>query len=82
MLKSFRYICQSKQILYLSVVLLLELAAEGQGRPMILKPESFRHYVDYFNKMEEENIKQAIPNDSAWVWMKKNIPLSLASYLN
>lgn len=75
MLKSFRYICQSKQILYLSVVLLLELAAEGQGRPMILKPESFRHYVDYFNKMEEENIKQAIPNDSAWVWMKKNIPL-------
>jgi len=54
---------------------LLELAAEGQGRPMILKPESFRHYVDYFNKMEEENIKQAIPNDSAWVWMKKNIPL-------
>jgi len=42
---------------------------------MILKPESFRHYVDYFNKMEEENIKQAIPNDSAWVWMKKNIPL-------
>ncbi len=75
MLKSFRYICQSKQILYLSVVLLLELAAEGQGRPMILKPESFRHYVDYFNKMEDENIKQAIPNDSAWVWMRKNIPL-------
>ena len=25
--------------------------------------------------MEDENIKQAIPNDSAWSWMKKNIPL-------
>src|SRR6185503_8619251 len=25
--------------------------------------------------MEDENIKQAIPNDSAWAWMKKNIPL-------
>ncbi len=43
--------------------------------PAILKPESFKHYVDYFNKMEDENIKQAIPNDSAWFWMKKNIPL-------
>lgn len=42
---------------------------------MLLKAESFRHYVDYFNKMEDENIRQAIPNDSAWGWMKKNIPL-------
>jgi hypothetical protein len=25
--------------------------------------------------MEDENIKQAIPNDSAWNWMKKNVPL-------
>jgi hypothetical protein len=25
--------------------------------------------------MEDENIKQAIPNDSAWSWMQKNIPL-------
>jgi hypothetical protein len=25
--------------------------------------------------MEDENIKQAIPNDSAWGWMKNNIPL-------
>jgi len=25
--------------------------------------------------MEDENIKQAIPNDSAWQWMQKNIPL-------
>ena len=41
----------------------------------VLKYASFRHYVDYFNKMEDENIKQAIPNDSAWAWMQKNIPL-------
>jgi hypothetical protein len=41
----------------------------------VLKSESFKHYVDYFNKMEDENIKQAIPNDSSWLWMKKNIPL-------
>ena len=43
--------------------------------PFILKPASFRHYVDYFNRMEDENISEAIPNDSAWSWMQKNIPL-------
>jgi len=41
----------------------------------VLKADNFKHYVDYFNQMEDENIKQAIPNDSAWPWMKKNIPL-------
>ena len=45
------------------------------SKPFLLKQSSFKHYVDYFNKMEDENIKQAIPNDSAWNWMQKNIPL-------
>ncbi len=47
----------------------------AQNKPLVLKQSSFKHYVDYFNKMEDENIKQAIPNDSAWDWMQKNIPL-------
>lgn len=47
----------------------------AQNKPLVLKQSSFKHYVDYFNKMEGENIKQAIPNDSAWNWMQKNIPL-------
>ena len=47
----------------------------SQPKPLVLKADNFKHYVDYFNKMEDENIKQAIPNDSAWGWMKKNIPL-------
>ena len=41
----------------------------------ILKADDFRHYVDYFNRMEDENIAQAIPNSAAWNWMKANIPL-------
>jgi hypothetical protein len=44
-------------------------------KPFLLKQSNYKHYVDYFNKMEDENIKQAIPNDSAWNWMQKNIPL-------
>jgi hypothetical protein len=31
--------------------------------------------VEYFNRMEDENIAQAIPNAQAWDWMKTNIPL-------
>lgn len=46
-----------------------------QGSGTVLKAGAFRHYVDYFNKMEAENIVQAIPNDSAWSWMQRNIPL-------
>jgi hypothetical protein len=40
----------------------------------ILKPENFKHYADYFNRMENENITQAIPNAQSWEWMKTNIP--------
>ena len=41
----------------------------------ILKADNYKHYVEYFNTMEDENLKFAIPNDSAWTWMKSNIPL-------
>jgi hypothetical protein len=51
------------------------ISAQLRPQPAVLKAGSFKHYVDYFNKMEDENIKQAIPNDSAWAWMQKNIPL-------
>ncbi len=41
----------------------------------VLKFADFKHYVDYFNGMEDENIVQAIPNAKAAEWMEKNIPL-------
>ncbi|MBP1675830.1 MAG: hypBA2 [Bacteroidetes bacterium] len=41
----------------------------------VLKFSDFRHYVDYFNNMEDENIVQAIPNSQSAQWMEKNIPL-------
>ena len=47
----------------------------AQNKPLLLKANNYKHYVDRFNTMEEENIKQAIPNDSAWDWMQANIPL-------
>ncbi len=41
----------------------------------VLDPDDYRHYVDYFNRMEKENIINHIPNESSWSWMAENIPL-------
>ena len=41
----------------------------------ILKPDFFKHYVDYFNSMEDENVVNFISNPQSWPWMKTNIPL-------
>ena len=41
----------------------------------LLRPETYRHYVDYFNQMEPEGIQQAIPNKDSWQWMMENVPL-------
>ncbi|HYE53928.1 MAG TPA: glycosyl hydrolase family 65 protein [Chitinophagaceae bacterium] len=49
--------------------------SQVKKQPAVLRAASFKHYVDYFNTMEDENIRQAIPNDSAWWWMQQNIPL-------
>lgn len=64
-----------KQGLIILFILLNVAFVQAQQKPMLLKAEQFRHYVDYFNKMEDENIAQAIPNAQSWDWMKKNIPL-------
>ena len=64
-------------ILLLFVFALYAICAnnlQAQTKPLLLKQSSFKHYVDYFNTMETPNIEQAIPNDSAWSWMQKNIP--------
>ena len=43
--------------------------------PAFLSYDNYKHYVDYFNTMEDENIVQAIPNAKAWEWMTQNVPL-------
>ena len=52
-------------------------ASEGSaaGTAAILHHSDYKHYVDYFNAMEDENIVQAIPNSKSWQWMTQNIPL-------
>jgi len=50
-------------------------ASDRKAARPILTAEEFKHYVDYFNRMEDENIAQAIPNARSWEWMQANIPL-------
>ena len=45
------------------------------GETAVLRYADYKHHVDYFNQMEDENIVQAIPNAKAWEWMTQNIPL-------
>ena len=48
---------------------------EDLGFPVVLKPESYKHYVDAFNKNDNELYKQHIPNAAAWDFLAENIPL-------
>lgn len=50
-------------------------SADVDAKAAVLKFDDFKHYVDYFNGMEDENIIQAIPNAQSAAWMKENIPL-------
>jgi hypothetical protein len=43
-------------------------------RQPVLNAESFRPYVDFFNRIDREEVVNAIPNGSVWDWMKANVP--------
>ncbi len=47
-------------------------AARGD---FVLKPNSFKHYIDRFNGDDEELYIQHIPNAQAWSFLETNIPL-------
>ncbi|UYQ95543.1 trehalase family glycosidase [Chitinophaga horti] len=57
------------------VITMILVASVNTSAQLVLRHADFRHYVAYFNSMEDENIAQAYPNDSAWVWMQRNVPL-------
>src|SRR5258707_196932 len=40
----------------------------------VLDADNFRHHVDRFNAMENENVINLVPNAGAWEWMKENVP--------
>jgi hypothetical protein len=47
----------------------------AQAGPAVLKPETFRPYVDSFDRNDRETVTNHIPNAAAGQWMAKNVPL-------
>jgi len=43
--------------------------------PIVLKADSFKHYVDAFNENDEELYDQHISNEKAWDFLRTNVPL-------
>jgi hypothetical protein len=47
----------------------------AKAQPVILKKDPLRAYVDYFNSLDDEAVKNYVPNDQAFRWLSDNIPL-------
>lgn len=45
------------------------------AEPLLLEPAEYAHYVERFNSMEDEPVKNLISNAEAWEWMVGNVPL-------
>ena len=49
-------------------------ASRGEVFP-VLAPGAFAHYLQHFNRMEDENRTNFIANAESWNWLQANIPL-------
>jgi len=44
-------------------------------QPAVLRPETYRHYIDAFNTYDNEIYREFIPNKDSWNFLSANIPL-------
>ncbi len=51
------------------------LAAQKPAAGPVLRPEAFRHYIETFNRNDDERFVNYIDDRTSWDWLKKNIPL-------
>jgi hypothetical protein len=56
----------------LPVIMFAAGAVKPQG---ILNPDSFQHYIEQFNRNDVETTRNYVPNQSAWAWLRANIPM-------
>ncbi len=40
----------------------------------VLNPGTFKHHVEFFNRMENENWTNAVSNAQSWNWLRENVP--------
>ncbi len=56
-------------------MLLIQFLAPRPLQGALLEPDSFRHYIEQFNRDDEELYVQYIPNGQAWSFLQDKIPL-------
>src|SRR6476620_2875198 len=61
--------------LLFAVLFYLVYCADIGAQPLILKSADFRHYIDSFNRNDEELYRGAISNAESWNFLEQNIPL-------
>lgn len=57
-----------------TTILFLTLALSFAAKAEVLQPEKFKPYIDWFNSVDDEPFKEAIPNAKAWEFLEANIP--------
>jgi len=50
------------------------LSSHGGVPTQVLNPDAFKHHVQFFNKMEDENRTNFISNVQSWNWLRQNVP--------
>jgi len=58
---------------FLCFLLFIPAAFASEDLP-VLKPDSFAHYIEHFNSMEDENVTNFVSNAESWDWLKNEIP--------
>jgi hypothetical protein len=76
-----------KRVLLFCIILFIKLLSSDKSvgndtindkrvsdNKLLLKGISFKHYIDTFNRNDNETVANYIPNTSAWEWMNQNVP--------
>lgn len=61
-------------VVWIAVVAGVAAAWGGAVRKSVLEPEDFKGYIEQFNLTDNELYSQYVTNDSAWAFLKENIP--------
>jgi len=64
-----------KIVFFISAILSISIFQLEAQNSFILKTNSYKNYIDRFNADDNEIYKEYYPNDSAWTFLKSNIPL-------
>lgn len=63
------------KIVYYLLLSYVAIINTAYSQPAILKPYDYKHYVDFFNKNDDDIYPAFISNESSWDFLSHNIPL-------